>query len=151
MVGLYPGHMVEFNFEKEGEEGEGGRRQLVVGKLLARTYTDAMYTAMVWESEQNAPIYGLVRAPTVVSPARWGSGKVEDPNLGTISPQAVLTKLMPYPVFTAAVRILLPDNHSQAFAQCYNHITSPLSALRNLRAESFLPPHLFPATPRLVL
>lgn len=146
MAGLYPGHMVDFNFEREGEDGEGERRQLAVGRLLARTDTDAMYTAMLWDWEHDAPVYGLVRAPTLVSPARWGSGTCEDPQLGLITPQATLAQVMPYAEAVAAIRLLLPADHSQAFVQCYNHITYSSSPLRNLHKESFLPKHLFPNT-----
>lgn len=144
MAGLYPGHVVDFNFENEGEEGEGGRRQLVVGGLLAKTVSDAVYTAMLWDSEHNAPVYGLVRAPTLVSPVRWGSGVCEYPKLGLITPRDTLAKVMPSPEVTAAIRLLLPAEHAQAFAQCHNHTTYLPSSIRNLDKDFFLSERLFP-------
>lgn len=144
LIGLYPGHLVDFNFEKEGEQGESGRRQLVVGELLSRTYGDAVYTAMIWDIDQTTPVYGLVRAPTVISPAQWGSGICADPKLGVIRSDETLDKVMPRPQVMAPIRILLPLDHPAAFGQCYNHVTFPGPRIRSLDKESFLPERLFP-------
>lgn len=142
--GLYPGHTALFNFEKDGETGEKGAAQLVVGRLLAKTHTDSVYTAMVWQDPGVTAVYGLVRAPTFLCPARWGGGVCEDPYLGVVRPEVACAQVLPRPERSLPIRLLLPENRTPFFSQCISHGVYPVTHPRRLEKSSFLPDHLFP-------